>query len=580
MDQRRAEIQAKKARLAELRYQREMRKQNRAVNSNPGSPVKGEGAKNDVDELIANLTSSVTKSNEYLDEKEEEKDKMELTSWSFDVFDVAPFLPAETVKTSYSKAVQTDSYVDAVIETVDTVERMENVNTMNVVSTAEYEEEVYEAKNEKEEGMAKYLEMDQNAKKDLFLLDAFTAFMNKSTKIVERALEDDYDVLVDYAAVEKDDRQARSEWELHQVGNYVDSKSESRNVTSIDWSPKYPELFAVSYSQPTTGGPIGLVQVWNTRLHDRSEYDFYSKSEVMCIKFSPFHANILTGGCYNGQVLVWDMRAGQDAILKTPISGIGHAHPVHAIEFIGTKNANSIITASSDGRVCTWSADFLARPQEVFDLKLPPPSRTEDLAPTCLGLHATDQSYFVVGTEDGNVYTCNRESRAGLQTGLDFNLTYIGQGAPVTGISFHPSQGPVDLSNLFLTAGLDWNVKLWRTVKPGGERAGELMAEFASEDLVYDVAWSPVRPGVFASVTGNGALDVWDLAIDVEVPVASIKSGPRSLNKVAWEKTDGKFIALGGLGSGVSVFSVGTGLGGGANAQAEEWKAMRRLWML
>ena len=34
---------------------------------------------------------------------------------------------------------------------------------------------------------------------------------------------------------------------------------------------------------------------------------------------------------------------------------------------------------------------------------------------------------------------------------------------------------------------------------------------------MYDVAWSPIHPAVFATVDGMGRLDVWNLNQDTEV---------------------------------------------------------------
>lgn len=42
-------------------------------------------------------------------------------------------------------------------------------------------------------------------------------------------------------------------------------------------------------------------------------------------------------------------------------------------------------------------------------------------------------------------------------------------------------------------------------------------------DYVYDVAWSPIHPAVFATVDGMGRLDVWNLNQDTEVSVCDIK---------------------------------------------------------
>ena len=50
---------------------------------------------------------------------------------------------------------------------------------------------------------------------------------------------------------------------------------------------------------------------------------------------------------------------------------------------------------------------------------------------------------------------CRHGSRAGV---LD---TFEGHGAPITGVSAHYGQGTLDFSHLFLTASMDWTVKLW-----------------------------------------------------------------------------------------------------------------------
>ena len=53
------------------------------------------------------------------------------------------------------------------------------------------------------------------------------------------------------------------------------------------------------------------------------------------------------------------------------------------------------------------------------------------------------------------IYSCRHGSRAGV---LD---TFEGHGAPITGVSAHYGQGTLDFSHLFLTASMDWTVKLW-----------------------------------------------------------------------------------------------------------------------
>ena len=39
---------------------------------------------------------------------------------------------------------------------------------------------------------------------------------------------------------------------------------------------------------------------------------------------------------------------------------------------------------------------------------------------------------------------------------------YKGHWGPITGLNFHPIDGQLDFSDLFLTSSVDWTVKLWR----------------------------------------------------------------------------------------------------------------------
>lgn len=239
---------------------------------------------------------------------------------------------------------------------------------------------------------------------------------------------------------------------------------------------------------------------------------------------------------------------------------------------------------------------MLTQPQEYIELTSPPPSKTEDLAPTSVSFPAADPSFFVVGTEEGSIYPCHRYDRAGARAGVDGRIAYRGHTAPVMSTHFHPAHGPVDVGDLVLSSSLDWSVKLWRVKSAaqssthagmtgsGSATIGPIL-DIAREDLVYDARWAPHKPSVFACVTGAGELEVFDLNMDLEVPVTRASPTPgksgtlaKSLNKVAWEERRGGMLACGGLDGVVSVFEVGKGLSGASgDAAMDEWTALRRL---
>lgn len=365
---------------------------------------------------------------------------------------------------------------------------------------------------------------------------------------------------------------------------------------------QFPELVLAAYTKNPTAPhePDGLLQIWNHHLHSRPEYVFHSTSDILAAKFSPFHPNLIVGGTYSGQVLLWDTRSsragGGAPVQKTPLTGSGHTHPVYSIAIVGTQNAHNILTASTDGVVCGWTVDMLSQPQEYLELTTPPPSRTEDLAPTTMSFPQSDPTFFLVGTEEGTIYPCHRYDRAGAKAGTDQRLAYRGHAAPVMSTSFHPARGPVDLGDLLLSSSLDWSVKLWRVRPPattaasaGGVAAGPQVVspllDINREDVVYDAKWSPHHPGVFGLVDGGGHLEIWDLCTDTEVPVVRAEPSrgrggvlTRSLNKLAWEEREGRKVAVGGLDGVVTVFEVGKALSGTVEeVPSEEWTSMKRL---
>jgi dynein intermediate chain len=436
----------------------------------------------------------------------------------------------------------------------------------------------------------------------------FMDFVERSSKVIERALDQEYDILADYGlsntnGVDDEDDEyggntrGKGRRKIKEIAQFYDERwSKKRMISDINFSPKFSELVLAAYTKNPSAPhePDGLVQVWNMHLHDRPEFVFHAQSDVLAAKFSPFHPNLIIGGCYSGQVLLWDTRAKSSPIQKTPLTGTGHTHPVYSVDIVGTQNANNIISCSTDGVVCGWTVDMLAQPQELLTLTQPPPSKVEDLSPTCMAFPQTDPTYFLIGSEEGTIFPCHRYDRAGAKAGVDQRVSYRGHAAPVMSIDFHPARGPVDLGDLVLSSSLDWSVKLWKVRAPaatsttsvtGDGHSVSPVLEFNREDVVYDAAWSPVKPGIFSLVDGAGNLEVWDITVDTEIPLTKISPSGRKgrsmmskgLNKLSWEESEGKRIATGGLDGALTVFEVGPDLGGKESARNEEWTMVKKL---
>ncbi|PTU23829.1 hypothetical protein P175DRAFT_0468761 [Aspergillus ochraceoroseus IBT 24754] len=671
MQQRKAEILAKRAKLAELKRQRELRQkefsQSRASTGDASEVVSPVPSRSDsraeLDDLISRLvdrpgSASVShgadgfsrkgsRPNSVLSASQLSGDNTEAISpltrplsqsIAVQTVGTEPFVAipepppppeprAEVV--TYSKGVQTDDLRQNEQDTLSLESDSEDPSDPKRVSKKdrerdeeirkklrkEIEEELLatQQKTQDDTGADPTLRyplrtLDDDELKAVTSSEDFLDFVERSAKVIERALDEEYDVLADYelggvdGELEEDEEHGKKKRGIKEVCQFWDERwSKKRMITDISFSPKFPELVLAAYTKNPSAPhePDGLVQIWNEHLHSRPEYVFHSTSDILTAKFSPFHPNIIVGGSYSGQVLLWDTRSsragGGAPVQKTPLTGSGHTHPVYSISIIGTQNAHNILTASTDGVVCGWTVDMLSQPQEYLELSTPPPSKTEDLAPTTMSFPQSDPTFFIVGTEEGGIYPCHRYDRAGAKAGTDHRLAYRGHAAPVMSTAFHPARGPVDLGDLMLSSSLDWSVKLWRVRPPAATAPATSgiadtqvvtpILDINREDVVYDARWSPHRPGVFSLVDGAGNLEVWDLYTDTEVPV--VRTTPskgrggiltRSLNKVAWEEREGRRLATGGLDGVVTIFEVGRGLSGTPDdVPAEEWTGMKRL---
>lgn len=390
-------------------------------------------------------------------------------------------------------------------------------------------------------------------------------FFDRATRIVERALAEDLDIFTDYLG---DTTQSTADAGEHLRLNrqfFDDRWSRHRTVTSLDWSTEFPELLVAGYNgnPEAPHEPDGVALIWNLKYKKTTpEYVFHCQSPVTAACFAPFHPNIIIGGTYSGQVALWDTRTNRRTpVQRTPLSATGHTHPVYCVNVVGTANAHSLASISSDGRMCFWSLDMLSSPQESLDLMY---KQSKSVAAICFSFLTGDSNNFVVGSEDGAVYA---GARHGARAGASGDI-YESHYGPVTGVDCHSVGGPVDLSSYFLTSSFDWTVKLWNMRDPR-----PLLSFEDNSDYVYDARWSPIHPAVFASVDGTGRLDVWNLNGDTEVPAASVLfDGALAVNKCRWHST-GSVIAAGDAGGRVHICDVDSSL---ATPRADDWTRLVR----
>ena len=66
---------------------------------------------------------------------------------------------------------------------------------------------------------------------------------------------------------------------------------------------------------------LGLVCIWSKDLHRRPEFKFVASSPVLTALFHPSEEQLVLGGCYSGQILLWDMKSKSLPVQRSSMSG-------------------------------------------------------------------------------------------------------------------------------------------------------------------------------------------------------------------------------------------------------------------
>lgn len=457
----------------------------------------------------------------------------------------------------------------------------------------------------------KVKELSPEENEQIVKSDDFWSFLDKTSRYIERAItETNVDIMTDYQLDGNEgdllDPMHGEALSYSRVFNDPTWTS-GRVVSQIEWSTIHPELCYASYGAKTAGGhndPKGIVAVWNTKFKkDTPEFLFHCQSPITSLTLCPYSPSLIIGGTYSGQVVIWDNRSRKRSpVQRSKYGQKSHTHPVFCLDIVGSLNAHNLISTSSDGRVCSWSLDMLAQPQDTFDL-VHPFDKRRNISVLCSSFPKGNVNQFILGCEDGGVYQAQRHgqksgitemfgsgnvgssaysgglgggqitsgSLAGYVASSSMHSMSLAHSGPVFGLSTHKASGALDFSDLFLTCSADWSIKLWSTKSITSSTLSsatssspntsitqsstqtttnpiisEMHTFENNQEYIYDISWSPSHPGVFCCGDGEGNLDLWNINTHTEIPTATYKlrGGASTISKLSWSGK-GDFLAAG-----------------------------------
>eukprot|EP00598_Pedospumella_elongata_P001527 CAMPEP_0184979816 /NCGR_PEP_ID=MMETSP1098-20130426/9935_1 /TAXON_ID=89044 /ORGANISM="Spumella elongata, Strain CCAP 955/1" /LENGTH=673 /DNA_ID=CAMNT_0027503149 /DNA_START=26 /DNA_END=2047 /DNA_ORIENTATION=- len=346
--------------------------------------------------------------------------------------------------------------------------------------------------------------------------------MSNALKILERMVNQNAedDIFQDFKYWEdQSDYVKNGEGSLLPLWRFSTERTKRKQVTALCWNPSYPDLFAVAYgSYDFMRQGSGIVCCFSLKNTSHPEYMFSTESGVMCLDFHPHFQSLLAVGCYDGTVMVFDVRNKINrAIYSSSIRTGKHTDPVWQVHWQEEDLAKELnfFSISSDGQVASWimSKNEL-KMEPVMQLKLVSNARDDPeevnlsglAGGCCFNFNRHNEHLFIVGTEEGKIHKCSKAYSG------QYLETYQGHHMAVYALKWNPFHPRV-----FISCSADWTVKIWDHNLP------HPVSSFDLGNAVGDVAWAPYSSTVFAAVTSDGKVHVFDLAENKHEPLCEQK---------------------------------------------------------
>lgn len=304
-------------------------------------------------------------------------------------------------------------------------------------------------------------------------------------------------------------------------------------------------FLAVSYSvlefQKAPPGVSLDSYIWKLDNPNSPAQTISPSSPLVSLEFNPKDPNILFGGCYNGQVAVWDTRKGARPTETSPIEK-SHQEPCFRTRFLASKTGKDAFSCSTDGRVLFWDIAKLTEPTDTQVLDV---NEVRQGAVT-LEYESTLPAKYMCGTEKGTVILVNRKAK---NPSEKIASLYPAHHGPVVALERNPFN-----PRYFLTCG-DWTLRIWSE----DIRESSILQSKYDTEFVTDGCWSPNRPAVLFVSKADGSVDVWDFLCKTNGPTLSVKVSDSPITCLKLDST-GTYLACGSKDGCVTLLELNEGL--------------------
>ncbi|XP_077290075.1 dynein axonemal intermediate chain 4 [Arctopsyche grandis] len=305
--------------------------------------------------------------------------------------------------------------------------------------------------------------------------------------------------------------------------SFVCDDTRGRTVTAMCWNIQNPDILAVGYGKYYIENTDGVVAIWNIKNPIQPERLLRFKIPVTSMAFSTANPNLLAIGFYNGNVKILDI-ASSKIVAQSSRKTCASYEPIWEVTWHKIEDVEVIIAAGQDGRInqftCTKTQEFICTQimklykvdgsikgnHESFAYKVQEVPILQNPMCLLLCLHPTADDIYFVGTMDGCIYKCCTTSS---DKYIDVFKAHDG---PVYGMQFSSFR-----TNIFVTCGADWTVKLWIE-----SITVPLIILSNTLDPIKAVLFCPTHSTVIAAISSRNVY-LWDLENDSQMLQKELK---------------------------------------------------------
>nr|XP_040567096.1 dynein intermediate chain 1, axonemal-like isoform X1 [Lepeophtheirus salmonis] len=398
----------------------------------------------------------------------------------------------------------------------------------------EAQEEKEKTKNKEEKGsktapaLKKLLDLEPSSDPN----DKVNKKLFKAAKILERMVNQNTynDIALDFKYWEDASDEFREhEGTLLPLWKFYFEKAKNLEITSLCWNPCFNDMFAAAYGSYDfyAKDDFGVICIFSLKNPSYPEYLCISDSSVMTVDIHVDHPHMVVTGRADGNVAVYNLQLDNPqhpSYISSAQNG-KHRDIVWHVKWAkdnldGYLNFYSI---SGDGRVTNWT---MVKTALWFTdlLKIPFTRQLENFSEVtkhlrdggrCIAFNPEDDASFLVGTEEGLVYKCTTEYSS------KFLMTYQAHNTPLSTIAWNKY-----VPSIFLTCAAEWMIKMFE------QSSSKPLFMFDLNSQVGDIAWAPYSSTVFAAVTVDGKVHIFDLHADKYHPICVQPVVPRKKAKL------------------------------------------------